>query len=93
MRFGRIDDNQTAIVKALRQIPGCSVQSLADCGGGVPDLLVGFMNRNYLIECKDGSKSPSRRKLTPAQVDWHKRWTGEIHIVTCHEDALEVIGV
>lgn len=93
MRYGRIDDNQIAIVKALRQIPGCSVQSLADVAGGVPDLLIGFQGKNYLVECKDGDKSPSRRKLTPAQVDWHNRWAGTVHIVTCHADALKVIGV
>ena len=93
MRRGRIDDNQTEIVKALRKIPGCTVQSLADCGGGVPDLLIGYSGNNYLIECKDGSKPPSARKLTPAQIDWHNRWAGVVHIVTCHEDALEVIGI
>jgi len=91
MRYGRIDDNHTAIVTALRKMPGCSVQSLADCAGGVPDLLVGYGKNNYLLEIKDGTKPPSKRKLTPAQVDWHSRWAGEVHIVTCYEDALEVV--
>ena len=92
-RAKRIDDNQRAIVKALRSIPGCTVESLAAVGKGVPDLLCGFRGRNYLIEIKDGEKSPSRRKLTPAQVDWHQQWCGTVHIVTCYNDALEVIGL
>ena len=91
--YKRTDDNQKTIVKALRQIPGCTVESLAAVGKGVPDILCGYMGRNYLIEIKDGSKSPSRRKLTPDQIDWHNAWCGTVHIVTCHEDALEVIGL
>lgn len=27
-----------------------------------------------LIEVKDGSKAPSKRKLTADQAEWHKRW-------------------
>ena len=38
-RAARIDDNQIAIVKALRKA-GCSVLSLAAVGNGCPDLLV-----------------------------------------------------
>jgi hypothetical protein len=90
---GRVDDNQAEIIKALRQIPGCTVQSLADCGGGVPDILCGYQNVNYLLEIKDGRKFKSQQKLTPAQMDWHSRWCGTVHIVTCTEDALDVIAI
>ena len=91
--YRRVDANQGEIVKALRQIPGCTVSSLAAVGKGMPDLLVGYMGTNYLLECKDGSKPPSQRKLTPDQVKWHGSWGGSVHIVTSHEDALEVIKV
>ena len=37
----KVDDNQAAIVEALRSL-GASVESLAAVGKGVPDLLVGF---------------------------------------------------
>ena len=59
----------------------------------MPDLLVGFMNKNYLIEVKNEKQSPSQRKLTPDQVKWHNAWCGTVHVVIKKEDALEVIGV
>lgn len=74
-RAAKTDANQTAIVKALRQM-GCTVQSLAAVGDGVPDLLVGVCGTTLLIEVKDGSKRPSARQLTPDQQAWHAQWTG-----------------
>lgn len=70
MRAARVDGNQSAIVGALIAC-GALVQSLARMGQGVPDLLVAFRGRVLLIEVKNGAKSPSRRRLTKAQVDWH----------------------
>ena len=50
MRFNaKVDLNQTEIVQALRQA-GATVQSLAAVGKGVPDLLVCFRNKLYLME-------------------------------------------
>ncbi len=44
------------------------MSSLHEVGAGVPDLLVGFRNKNYLIEVK----VPGGR-LTPAQLGlWHE---------------------
>jgi hypothetical protein len=71
----KVDANQAAIVQALRTL-GCSVQSLAAQGSGVPDLLVGIRGKNYLVEVKDGAKAPSARKLTQDQVAWHAAWQG-----------------
>lgn len=90
-RFKKIDDNQKEIVKALRQIPGVSVVSLAACGKGVPDLLVGWKGVNYLLEIKDGKKPPSARRLTKDQQEWHSAWNGQVCVVTGCEDALEVL--
>ena len=91
-RKAKIDDNQTEIVKGLRAV-GCSVESLAAVGKGCPDLLVGFRGVNYLIEVKDGSKPPSKRKLTPDQVKWHDSWRGKVHTVTSLDGAYHVIGL
>lgn len=87
----RLDANQEEIVKMLRDI-GCSVQSLASVGGGCPDLLVGFGRQNYVFECKDGSKSPSQRKLTPAQINWHENWRGKVHVIEDIHDALDAVA-
>ena len=75
MRAKRIDGNQARVVKSLEEC-GCEVQSLAALGEGVADLLVNYKPRQrlFLMEVKDGSKPPSKRVLTPAQVEWHKRF-------------------
>lgn len=91
-RAAKIDDNQREIVDALRQA-GCSVQSLAGVGKGVPDLVVGFRKRNFLLEIKDGSKSPSKRKLTPDEQNFHKMWKGAVVIVESIDEALRAVGV
>lgn len=91
MRAAKIDANQTEIVKALRQI-GCSVQSLASVGKGVPDLLAGFRGFNFLIEVKDGNKPKSAQKLTPDQVEWHEKWQGKVFVVNSVDQAIDLIG-
>ena len=91
LHAGRVDANQAAIVKALRQV-GATVQSLADVGGGVPDLLVGYRYRNFLLEVKDGNKPPSRQKLRETQKRWHALWKGDVSVVTTANEALEVLG-
>lgn len=87
----KIDANQNEIVKALRQV-GCTVQSLASTGKGVPDLLVACPTGClYLMELKDGNKPPSARKLTPDQVKWHAEWNSEVHIVLSAEQAIDIV--
>lgn len=83
--FKKVDNNQTKVVKALRDM-GCSVQHLHAVGKGCPDIVVGYKNRNYLLEIKDGEK-----KLTPDQVIWHYDWKGQVEVVTSPEHAIETI--
>ena len=93
-RRGRIDKTQAEIVSALRAV-GASVQSLADIGKGVPDLLVGYRNATLLLEVK-GIASIKRHPpegLRPDQKTWHAMWSGSrVHIVTDTTTALEAIG-
>jgi hypothetical protein len=86
-KHGKIDENQPAIVKALRQV-GASVVSLSNIGDGCPDLLVGFRKRNYLMEVKDSSRKPSERRLTYDESQFHGRWVGQICVVETVEEAL-----
>ena len=79
----KVDKNQTEIVKVLKQL-GCSVLSLADKGHGVPDLLVGFRGRNYLVEVK-GEKG----KLTPDQEIFFETWRGQTMVFRCVEEVIE----
>lgn len=85
------DGNQPAIVQALRSV-GATVASCHAVGQGFPDLVVGFRGRNFLIEVKDPAQPKHRHELTPAQVEFHAGWNGEIAKVFTPEDALAAIG-
>ena len=89
----RVDANQSLIVRDLRKA-GAKVQSLAELGGGVPDLLVGFREKWCLMEIKDPNQPPSKRKLTPREENWHQAFkdAGPIYVVETSEDALRKIG-
>lgn len=88
----RTDANHTEIIEALRR-SGCTVQSLASVGKGCPDIAVGVRGMNYFLEIKDGSKPPSKRKLTPEELVWHSTWRGQVVTVESVEQALKAVGV
>ena len=89
----RVDENHTAIVKALRQIPGVTVADTSRAGEGFPDLVVGRLGRNHLIELKNPDVEPARRKLTPAQREFRRTWTGQYAVAETLEQVLEEIGL
>ena len=87
----KVDANQKVVVDQLRRI-GCSVTSIAQCGKGVPDLIVGFKKKNYLIELKDGNKKPSARKLTPDEIEFHAKWRGQVAVCNSFDEILKLIN-
>lgn len=89
-RAARVDDNQAEIVAALERL-GATVTDLSAVGGGVPDLLVGFRGRNFLIECKDGKKRPSDRRLTDRQVDFMNSWVGHAEVANSVDEAIKIV--
>ena len=92
MRAAKADANQREIVATFRAA-GATVHSLHREGGGCPDLVVGYRGLNLMVEVKDGSKPPSAQRLTPAQVDWHRDWRGQVCVVNSPEAALALLGV
>jgi hypothetical protein len=80
-RFSRVDDNQREIVSTFRK-HGATVISLAALGKGVPDLCVGYRERNYLVEVKTRTG-----KLNTLQQDWHQAWSGQVCVVRSSDDA------
>ena len=83
----RTDSIQTDVVGALKAA-GCSVQSLAMVGQGVPDLLVWTQHRGLLLfECKRKGG-----KRTPAQLIWHAEWKGPVYMIYSVDDALLCAG-
>ena len=89
-KAAKVDANQEQVVSVLRGY-GATVQSLATVGKGVPDLLVGYRGRNFLMEVKDGSKIPSLRKLTPDQEIWHSGWKGSVCVVNTPSEAVKAL--
>jgi len=86
MRYAaRKDENEAAIVKALRDA-GAYVWII-----GLPvDLLVGFRDRTLLMEVKTTSK----KRLTGLQADFFEKWTGgTLCRVDSPQAALRMIGV
>jgi len=90
MRAARIDDNQKAITRYLRE-KGVSVSITSAIGRGFPDLMCGFKGKNILLELKDGAKPLSAQNLTPEQRIWHYDWKGQVKVVNSPEAAWEEI--
>jgi Holliday junction resolvase len=80
------DANEPDIVAALEKI-GCKVIRLNQ----PVDLLVGFKNRNFLIEVKDGEKVKSSQKKTKLQDKFFDEWPGQCALVTNTEEAIRII--
>jgi hypothetical protein len=86
MRYAaRVDATQEQIVSALRAA-GAYVWII-----GLPvDLLVGYKNHTWLMECKSGP----RKRLTGLQADFFEIWGGStLCRVDSPEAALRMIGV
>ena len=84
----RKDANQAEIVERLKkELPECSIQSLHNVGRGVPDLLVGYKDRNFLFEIK----SQRFANLTNSQIDWHMAWKGQINVVVNFDTVLDIL--
>ena len=69
-RRARADANQSAVTKELRALGVFVEPRLSRIGEGVPDLLVAWRGHWLLVELKDGSKSPSKRRLTDDEQEW-----------------------
>jgi Holliday junction resolvase len=88
MRGRKTDANQAAIVAVLREV-GASVVDLSAVGKGVPDLLVGYRGRTYLLEVKN---KKGRNRITADQEVFYAWWRGVPPVIVYNEnDALTAI--
>lgn len=87
MRAKKIDVNQPALVKQLRQC-GFSVAVTSQLGDGYPDIVVGKHGKNLLVEIKDPSQPPSKRKLTPDEEKFHSNWQGKVIVAMDVQDVI-----
>jgi hypothetical protein len=89
-RAAKVDSNQNAIVKALRSVPGISVEV------GHDDILVGCKGRTYWYEIKNpecankaGVVFESAKKDTQKELE--KSFAGHYKIVTTIEEIIDDI--
>lgn len=92
MRAKRVDDNQAKIVEHLRRL-GITVQHLHTIGNGCPDLLLGFRNKNFLIELKDSLKTASKKKLTTDEQEFFDTWKGQVDKCETLDEIIKVVGL
>lgn len=86
-RAARIDENQPAIVAALREF-GATVQPLHSVGGGCPDIMCGYKGRNFLFEIKNPAKPKSDQNLTEDQIEWVMMWRGQHMVIKSAVEAI-----
>jgi Holliday junction resolvase len=93
-RAAKVDRNHREVARALERC-GAWVVDCAGVGNGFPDLLIVHRGKLALVEVKDGAKSPSRRRLTPAQVTFHAQAKANgvpVHVVESVDDALALVA-
>lgn len=84
-RAAKVDDNQGAIVDALRRV-GIQVEVI----GKPVDLLLCCRGETSLMEVKNPE---GKDEYTKAQVEFIARWPGKIHVARTPEEAVrQVIG-
>lgn len=99
-RAKKVDANQPELVELFREL-GARVAITSSAGDGFPDLVVQYRHpynididkygvETYLVEIKDGSKPPSKRKLTAEQEEFHAIFI--CHIVECRADVFDLLG-
>lgn len=92
-RAARVDENQSAVVAALRKIPGITVAP------GHDDILVGFRGKTYWYELKSPDKIRKRDQklgagvLKESQKKLIDEWRGHYKIVWTIDQILTDIGV
>ena len=92
----KVDSNQANLVKLGRQL-GAKIAVTSSAGDGFVDTVWQFHHygrsfklETHLVEIKDGSLSPSRRRLTPEQEKFHAVF--QCTIIECRADVFELMG-
>ncbi len=88
----RRDGNHAEIAGAFKQL-GCSVADMAAAGDGFPDLVVGCMGVNRLVEVKDPTTRYGRAGLSESQRRFNEEWRGEPMVaVSTIDEAAELVA-
>ena len=87
-RAAKTDDNQKEVVNLFRKLGWyvLVVSQLKNCC----DIIVSKNGYTCAIEIKDGSKTPSARKLSPGEQKFKDEWQGEWRLVESNDDVLNL---
>jgi hypothetical protein len=85
---GSKDGNHDKVVARFREF-GCTVAELVDTGlEGWPDLVVGCIGLNHLVEVKNPDTRYGQAGLSPAQGVFARDWRGgPVYVVYTENDA------
>ncbi|WP_396615465.1 hypothetical protein ACHZ97_14405 [Lysobacter soli] len=83
----RRDANHAALAKRFEDL-GCTVQDLSHVGvAGWPDVVVGCIGRNHLVEFKNPETAYGRAGLNANQREFAQRWRGgQMYAVSTPEE-------
>jgi len=90
-RAAKRDGNHGEIVAAFRGL-GCTVFETDRVGEGFPDLVVGCMGINHLVEVKNPGTRYGRKGLNGGQSAFNAEWRGgKVQIVVGPMEAAAVV--
>lgn len=86
------DANHSALTKVF-EVLGCTVQDLSNVGvAGWPDVVVGCIGRNHLVEFKNPETAYGRSGLNANQQAYARDWRGgPIYAVSTPEEAMVLV--
>ena len=87
-RAAKVDDNQKEVVALFRKL-GWTVLITSQLKNCI-DIVVSKGGRTIAVEIKDGTKIPSKRKLSEGELKFKDSWRGEYALVICNEDVISI---
>lgn len=92
MKCSKKDANHNPIVRRFRDL-GCTVMETVNTGiPGFPDLVVGAVGQNHLVELKNPDSAYGRRGLNDNQTAFARDWRGErIYTVSSEDEVVAVV--
>ena len=85
------DANHAPIARLFEAL-GCSVTELPHAGvPGFPDLVVGCVGVNHLVEVKNPETRYGRAGLNPNQQAFNRDWRGAPMVAICTEDEASAV--
>lgn len=93
MRRGRKDGNHGQLTLAFLRL-GCTVADTSNAGiAGWPDVVVGCIGLNHLVEFKDRETAYGRAGLNPNQQAFSRDWRGgQLFSVSSPDEVVALVG-